>query len=196
MRCATRASNGPDHLGLRCAICRTRRRSSRSSRPRASSRRPTRTVAAAAAAAAVRFRLGRVAALRSVAVSNSSVLTPPGSDAGGTPFLISYAPREYGKKLVGRLVILTDEMQVRAVSPVPHKTVSPRDGTSCRGSRRADGCVSAVSRSGRTRCGGCTRTTTRRWPGCPRSTRGSPSRCTPQHGLSSNTTARITSDSG
>jgi len=46
----------------------------------------------------------------------------PGPDGvGGTPFLISYAPREYGKKLVGRLVILTDEMQwtyeVRGLHP-------------------------------------------------------------------------------
>eukprot|EP01050_Picozoa_sp_SAG11_P014228 SAG11_NODE_1730_length_4364_cov_1.545369_1_plen_167_part_00 len=34
-----------------------------------------------------------------------------GAEGGGTPFVISYAPREYGKKLVGRLVILTAEMQ-------------------------------------------------------------------------------------
>lgn len=32
-----------------------------------------------------------------------------GSD--GTPFLITYTPREYGKQLVGRLVIITTEMQ-------------------------------------------------------------------------------------
>jgi hypothetical protein len=38
-------------------------------------------------------------------------LEPEGEDGGGTPFLISYAPREYGKRLVGRLVILSDEMQ-------------------------------------------------------------------------------------
>eukprot|EP01049_Picozoa_sp_SAG25_P000345 SAG25_NODE_11_length_28117_cov_24.264901_6_plen_2767_part_00 len=34
-----------------------------------------------------------------------------GEADGGTPFLITYAPREYGKQLIGRLVIVTTEMQ-------------------------------------------------------------------------------------
>ena len=34
-----------------------------------------------------------------------------GDGDGGTPFLITYAPREYGKQLIGRLVIITTEMQ-------------------------------------------------------------------------------------
>jgi hypothetical protein len=59
------------------------------------------------------------------------VLEPPSeteTGEGGTPFLISYAPKEYGKQLIGRLVILTTEMQwtyeVRGQHP---KYVAPTD---------------------------------------------------------------------
>lgn len=57
------------------------------------------------------------------------VLEPPSETGeGGTPFLISYAPKEYGKQLIGRLVILTTEMQwtyeVRGQHP---KYVAPTD---------------------------------------------------------------------
>jgi hypothetical protein len=39
----------------------------------------------------------------------SGMLEPYGKD--GTNFIISFTPTEYGKAKVGRLVIVTDEMQ-------------------------------------------------------------------------------------
>jgi hypothetical protein len=39
------------------------------------------------------------------------VLEPLGSQVGGTEFVVSFTPKEYGKTMVGRLVIETEEMQ-------------------------------------------------------------------------------------